>query len=254
MNTSHPRNYCSLEFESPFIHCDETENQHSGRWSLRVGPTDGLRVVFRLTDTREIPSIRQLLSSYHGVLISDFYAGYDSVACKQQKCLVHLIRTNDDLWKNPFDEVYADFVGKVSDVLVPIFEDVGKYRLKARFLRKHMKAVYLFYSAASRDGMPLGLVETYRKRFKRYRESLFLFLNEDGIPWNNNMAERALRHLSVQQKISGCFVERGASDYLRLLGISQSCRFQDKPLLQFLLSRERDVDKFRVRKRHRTVV
>ena len=63
------------------------------------------------------------------------------------------------------------------------------------------------------------------------------------------MAERALRHLSVQQKISGCFVGTGASDYLRLLGISQNCRFQDKPLLQFLLSGERDVDKFRVRKR-----
>ena len=97
-------------------------------------------------------------------------------------------------------------------------------------------------------------VEKYRKRFTRYRESLFLFLTEDGIPWNNNMAERALRHLAVQQKISNYFVGAGASDYLRLLGIRQTCRFQDKPFLQFLLSGERDVDEFRARKRRRANV
>lgn len=96
------------------------------------------------------------------------------------------------------------------------------------------------------------LVEKYKKRFQRYRESLFRFLEEDGIPWNNNMAERALRHLSVQQKISGCFFgQSGADNYLRLLAISQTCRFQDKPFLDFLLSGERDVDQFKPVRRRR---
>ena len=157
------------------IHCDETIISIRGVSHYAWVLTDGKRVVFRLTDTREILSIRQMLLNYHGVVISDFYAGYDSVPCKQQKCLVHLIRDlNDDLWKNPFNEDYEDFVGKVSDVLVPIFEDIGKHGLKARFLRKHMKAVDRFYSS-SIEGTECRseLVETYRKRFKRYRESLF---------------------------------------------------------------------------------
>jgi len=242
--------------ESPFVHCDETKINIRGIGHYAWVLTDGPRVVFRLTDTREISSIREVLSTYDGVLVSDFYAGYDSVACRQQKCLVHLIRDlNDDLWKNPFNEDYEDFVDNIRDLLVPIFEDVEKRGLKARFLRKHMKAVDRFYTSKIEGSECRSeLVETYRKRFKRYRDSLFLFLKEDGIPWNNNMAERALRHLSVQQKISGCFVGRGASDYLRLLGVSQSCRFQDKPFLQFLLSGERDVDKFRVRIRRRKTV
>ena len=165
------------------------------------------------------------------MLISDFYGGYDSLECKQQKCFVHLIRDlNDDLWKNPFNEDYEYFVGTVRDLLVPIFEDVNRWGLKARFLKKHMKAVDRFYAKVIEVARCRSeLVEKYRKRFTRYRESLFLFLTEDGIPWNNNMAERALRHLSVQQKISGYFVGSGADDYLWLLGICQTCRFQEKP-------------------------
>ena len=48
------------------------------------------------------------------------------------------------------------------------------------------------------------------------------FLNADGVPWENNMAERALRHLAVQRKISGSFFERSAGHYLLLLAISQT--------------------------------
>jgi hypothetical protein len=47
--------------------------------------------------------MQKLLHGYGGVLVSDFYGGYDSFTCRQQKCLVHLIRDlNDDLWKHPF--------------------------------------------------------------------------------------------------------------------------------------------------------
>ena len=89
----------------------------------------------------------------------------------------------------------------------------------------------------------LDVTKKYQKRFVRYRESLFRFLDEDGIPWNNNMAERAIRHLAVQRKISGRLYRRGAVDYLVLLGIAQTCRFQKKSFLKFLLSEEMDVDR-----------
>jgi hypothetical protein len=115
-----------------------------------------------------------------------------------------------------------------------------------------MKSVDRFYKQAINDKQyECEIVQKYQKRFVRYRESLFLFLVEDGIPWNNNMAERGLRHFAVQRKISGSFFKSAANDYFRLLGISQTCRFQDKPFLQFLLSGEKDVDQFKVPKRRR---
>ena len=88
-------------------------------------------------------------------------------------------------------------------------------------------------------------MRTFQKRFDRYRDSLFTFLTQDGIPWENNMAERAIRQLAVQRKISGSFYKRAASHYLLLLAISQTCRFQGKSFLKFLLSKAKDVDEFR---------
>ena len=42
-----------------------------------------------------------------GVLVSDFYAGYNAIPCPQQKCLVHLIRDlNGDLLANIHDQEY----------------------------------------------------------------------------------------------------------------------------------------------------
>jgi hypothetical protein len=37
----------------------------------------------------------------------------------------------------------------------------------------------------------------YKKRFERYRDSMFTFLDEDEIPWNNNAAELALLHCVI---------------------------------------------------------
>ena len=46
--------------------------------------------------------MQQLLKDFKGVLVSDFYAAYDSLRCAQQKCLIHLIRDlNEDLYKEP---------------------------------------------------------------------------------------------------------------------------------------------------------
>src|SRR5437016_14604167 len=59
------------------------------------------------------------------------------------------------------------------------------------------------------------------------------------------MAERAIRQLAVQRKISGSFSKRVAQQYLLLLAISQTCRFQGKSFLKFLLSKETDLDSFR---------
>jgi hypothetical protein len=83
----------------------------------------------------------------------------------------------------------------------------------------------------------------YQKRFERYRNSVFCFLSADGIP-NNNAAEKALRHLAAQRKISGAFSTKGANHYLRLLALAQPCRFQNKSFLCFLTSRRVDVDKY----------
>ena len=160
---------------------------------------------------------------------------------------------NDDLWKAPFNKEYEDFVSSVRDLIVPVLEAVQRYGEKKRHLQKFRKDVDRFYKNTI-DGRLYGseIAIKYQKRFVRYRDSLFVFLEHDGIAWSNNMAERALRHFAVQRKISGSFGADRAREYLRFLGITQTCRFQGKSLLRFLLSGELDVDVYKERRRLRT--
>ncbi|MFI5387199.1 MAG: IS66 family transposase [Fimbriimonadales bacterium] len=233
--------------KSDFVHVDETKINIQGVDHYVWVFTDGKHVIFRMTETREADIVREVLSGYQGVLVSDFYPGYDSMPCRQQKCLVHLIRDiNDDLWKAPFDKELEAFAVRVQALLVPMLAEVDRYGLKAWHLRKFLKDVERFY-----DKHIIGReytsepVRIFQKRFDRYRECLFTFLTQDGIPWENNMAERAIRQLAVQRKISGSFFKRVAPQYLLLLAISQTCRFQGKSFLKFLLSKETDLDSFR---------
>jgi len=239
---------------SPFIHVDETKISIEGIDQYVWVFTDGQHVFFRLTKTREAAIVHEILVGYTGVLISDFYGGYDAVGCRQQKCLVHLIRDlNEELWDHPFDHEFEEFVGAVGALIVPILTDTQRYGLKTRHLHKHRRRVDAFYAdVIDHVEYRSEVAKTFQKRFERYRHSLFTFLEQDGIPWNNNMAERSIRHLAVQRKISGSFFASAAPHYLRLLGIMQTCRFQGKSLLKFLVSKEKDVDQFAPTKRSHT--
>ena len=235
----------------PVLHVDETRLNIQGEDQYVWVITDGKHVVFKLTDTRETSMVRELLKDYQGILVSDFYAGYDAVPCRQQKCLVHLIRAlNDDLWSNPYDLELESFVQACKELLVPILEAFVRYGAKRRHLAKFTRSVERFYrNHIVGKGYRSEVIQTCQKRFVRYKDDLFRFLTEDGIPWNNNMAERAIRHLAIQRKISGCFYKRVAVQYLRMLGIAQTCRFQSKSFLRFLLSGETDVYGFVERRR-----
>ena len=150
---------------------------------------------------------------------------------------------------------FEAFVSDIRDLIMPMFETVEKHGLKKRNLSKFKKTVERFYQKTICDRVYESEVTcTYQKRFERYRESLFVFLDVDNIPWNYIMAERAIKELVVQRKISGSFYKRVAPHYLLLLGIAQSCKFQGKSFLKFLLSLEKDVDAFRATKRKKIAI
>ncbi len=239
--------------ESPIIHADETPVNIQGADQYVWVFTDGNYVIFKLTETREATIIHEFLADYNGTLISDFYSGYDSVQCKQQKCWSHLIRDlNNDLRANPFDLEYEAFILEVRNLIIPIMEAVQRYGLKRRNLNKFKKQVDKFYHKIIIDRRYKSeLVIKYQDRFIRYQDSLFTFLEYDGIPWHNNTAETAIRHFAMFRDTAKSFYASGVRNYLVKLGIKQTCRFQDKPFLKFLFSEETDLDKFEANKRKR---
>ena len=218
--TDTERSITECLLKSHFVHADETKvNIHGTNWFVWVF-TNEQYVIFKLSETREATIVHKLLAGYKGTLISDFYPGYDSVECKQQKCWVHLIRDlNDDLRKNPFDKEFEAFILTIRDLIIPIMEAIQKYGLKKRNLNKFKKYVDQFYLKVIIDKRyKSDLVLKYQKRFIRYRDSLFTFLEEDGIPWHNNTAERAIRPFAIQRDVSKSPLHESATrDYIVLL-------------------------------------
>lgn len=220
------------------IHADET------RISIRGIESKGYvwivtnmeTVVFIFRKNREVDFLKKLLNDFNGVFISDFYSGYDNIPCKQQKCLIHLIRDlNDDLYKNPLDFKYKEIVIRFADLLNIIISTVNNKGLKKRFLNKHKRDINVFYKWLINSQSDSELFQSYRKRFLKNREKLFQFINEDGIPWNNNNAEHGIKHFAAYRKIAdGLFTISRIDDYLILLSIFQTCKYRKIDFLHFL--------------------
>jgi transposase len=69
------------------------------------------------------------------------------------------------------------------------------------------------------------------------REEVLAFLDDLTIPFDNNHAERDLRMLRVQQKVSGCFrSDSGAAAFARLRGYLSTVRKQETDLVAALES------------------
>jgi hypothetical protein len=210
-------------------------------------------VLYVSTRTREGDFVRSLLKDFKGVLVSDFYAAYDGIDCQQQKCLIHLIRdVNDALYKHPYDDGLKRIAEDFTNLLKPIIETVDHYGLKNHFLKKHLRDVNRYYKPVSHLDLRSDVSLKLRDRLERNREQLFTFLSYDGVPWNNNNAEHAIKAFAILRNIiKGVTTERGLHDYLILLSICQTCKYKGLDFFDFLRSGEMDIDVFATSQRKR---
>ena len=224
--------------ESHLIHIDET--------IARIEGIDGYvwvfanydSVYYQFRETREADFLKELLQDFEGVLISDFYTGYDSMKCKQQKCLVHLIRDlNEDFMKHQLDEELKLIILGFGNLLRNIITTIDKYGLKQFHLNKHKKEVEKFYTDIVLQDFESELAIAYQKRFIKYKENLFLFLSLDNIPWNNNNAEHSIKPFAKwRKKVSKSLNKQNIENHLILLSILQTCKYQGINFFEFLKS------------------
>jgi Transposase IS66 family len=228
------------------LHVDETSVSVMGKNSYVWVLTSMQEVAYFHTPTREGSAIKAMLKSFSGVLVLDFYAAYDGIECPQQKCLIHFIRDlNDELLKQPYDESLKRLVGDFARLVRPMVETVDRRGLKKRFLRKHRISVNRFYKRLADE---FGASEAARKlvdRLQKNRSTMFTFLDFDGVPWNNNNAEHAVKAFaSLRRVIEGPTTEKGLHDFLVLLSLCETCKCKNVDFLDFLRSGSKDIDDF----------
>lgn len=149
------------------------------------------------------------------------------------------------MFGNPLDSEFRQLVTDFGQLLRPIVETIDKYGLKKRNLNKHRQEVEKFYKRIIEQSSKSELTQKYQKRFRRYKESLFTFLNYDGIPWNNNNAEHAIKPFAAYRRTcDGLFTEQSIQEYLILLSVQQTCKYQELSFFEFLKSGKQSLVEF----------
>lgn len=237
----------------PLLHVDETQVRLKGGKGYVWVFTNLEEVVFIFKPNREGEFLRELLKCFHGVLVSDFYAAYDSIECPQQKCLVHLIRDmNDDLLSNPFDRELQAIMEPFGALLRRIVEAIGQHGMKRWHLKRFKRSIAEYFGNIESMSPQSDVAGALCTRLLKYREKLFTFVDHDGVPWNNNNAENAIKRFALYRaRVPGMMKESGLSEYLTLLSICQTCRYKGISFWKFLLSQEQDLGTYVERKRAR---
>jgi transposase len=138
-------------------------------------------------------------------LVSDCWAAQlKTKAHRHQLCIVHLQREllsfidafKEDKWslelKVLFDQSIAvkrlsGSNGLSDDAEIQAIKDRFQLLLDVDETGKHRKLV------------------AFIKRLRKHRDSVFVFLDNPQVPYQNNASERALRMVKVKTKVSGCF-------------------------------------------------
>lgn len=204
--------------QSPLVHADETGGRENGRngyfWSFSNPNTHYL--VYRHSRGSQV--VEEVLGSgtesnqdeYAGIVVSDFYAAYNTYCGFHQRCWVHLLRDMHELkqqypkhpplnrWAKKVRLIYEEakaYTGPPPDTPIGLAAQM-------RIIRQHnwetkLKQVcqpYLY-----RD-TPMS---TLCGRITTFLPELFTFVRFADTPSHNNFAERILRHTVVTRKISG---------------------------------------------------
>jgi transposase len=195
---------------SPVVHGDETGWRENGRngyvWTFST-PT--ARLFVRGSRAGSVVDAA-LGPAFAGVLVSDFYAAYDHVPTAKQRCWAHLLRDVHTLrQQHPDDAALATWASALHRLYERGRAGATGPTLGGRAEQRRQWALRTALQAALRElatlppGQPPPVYQTLAKRLRRYEGELFTFVTEPGVPTDNNAAERSLRPLVTQRKISG---------------------------------------------------
>lgn len=221
---------------SPYIHADETGWKIAGSnhwlWAF-VNQKLALYKV-RKSRGRDIP--KEILSpEYQGTVIADFLSAYNKAGKRRQRCLVHLLREMKDCRKTDRSEEYLRYDKKLRRILRDAARlETERPRLapwvflrRLRFLKERL--LNFSCSVFSNPNW-----QRLSKRFLRHQEELLTFLEIEGLPKDNNHAERMIRPNVIIRKISfQNMSRRGSAAHETLMSLLQTLRLQKKDIIPF---------------------
>ena len=237
---------------SPSVHFDETGLRITSmrQWVHSAGTATLTLYRAHAKRGREAIDAMGVLPGYEGVSIHDAYTSYLSYPGRHALCNAHLLR---DLVAVE-EETQAAWAAPMRELLLEIKAAATQARASgaAQLEAVQLQAFRARYDALLREGLvahppnpPTGRAGRRKQspaynlvlRLQKRADQVLGFMYDLGIPFDNNLAERDLRMIKTQQKISGGFRSRSGADvFCRIRSYISTIRKQRLPLLEALRS------------------
>ena len=207
---------------SPVVRADETGLRQDGTngylWSFGT-PT--ARYYVRGGRNKEVVDA-VLGPAFAGVLCTDFYAAYDHYPGPHQRCWGHLLRDVHDLaQRHPQDAALQDWAVQVHGIYERAMrlaaaaepDRAGRERAQRACEAELLARCAPYLPPVPEPGAPrprrrrreatAPVQQTLCGRVQKYLPELFTFVADPAVESTNNGAERDIRPVVVQRKISG---------------------------------------------------
>jgi hypothetical protein len=192
-------------------HGDETSWRENGQngyaWAFVTAGPAAVRYFEYDRSRSHLVAQRILGADWRGWLVTDFYAAYNLIPGRHQRCWSHLLRDLHDLKQE--QTANPAVVQWVTDVC-KLYDDAHAWLAAhpAPTLLEQRTEYADLFTRACRLGEQYALTDdhpccTLAKRLLRHQDELFQFVLVPGLPADNNLAERSIRPLVIMRKISG---------------------------------------------------
>lgn len=221
---------------APVVHADETGARvaESGHW-VHVAGTDTLTFYgVHPKRGREAMDAFGVLGAFTGTLVTDALASYNAYGSAHQLCCAHLLRELNALvdyepghkaWAKNMKDVLLQARGKVAAA-----KDQGRDRLDQEELAG-IEGAYRRVTAFAKAGPPHALI----RRLDLRRADYLRFAADLAVPFTSNAAERDVRMVKLQVKMSGGWrTLAGAEHFCRIRSFISTARKQGQKVLDRL--------------------
>jgi transposase len=220
------------------VHMDESrwriQSEHSGyAWSM--SSTTSSDVVFKLADSRGMGNAEELIGdNFQGIGITDRYPGYKHLFALHQICWAHLQRTTKDLTHlECLPNAKLKHVTRFYEQLAGVYATIRDYQKKPFDELERQEQAACLLKQVTRLCQPNKLdpkkLTDLKAGILEYRECLFICLTVEGIPADNNRAERDIKKLIIKRKKSlGSKTPKGARTLEVLLSVAWSFYNRDR--------------------------
>lgn len=215
---------------APVNHVDETSFFQGGNLQWLWVLLNAQMAFFMIHAHRSKAAFQELIRNWKGILICDDYGVYRKWAEKKQACLAHLIRRAIGLTEQKDKQLKAFGEKALTELRL-----LCHWAKAPPTIDEELQWITRFVGLISEHAKQDDKAGKFARQLARQLESLWLFLDEQGVEPTNNRAERALRFAVLWRKRSnGTQSEKGDRWVERILSVKETCRLRSVSTFKIL--------------------